>query len=315
MSDPVPPHTLQWDDLRLVLAIVEQRTLSAAAAALQISHPTLSRRLQQAERRLGSRLFERRPTQWQLTPAGAELCELARRWREDIGAVERRIAGRDASDPSPVRLTAPDAVAEYLLPGILAEVCREQAGLKIDLLVANQVLSLAQRAADVALRVTDQPTETLRGRRVGTVAMAVYASSLLWRDDAGTAGAAVDATAEASSAGLPWVGFDSALACSGPGRWIDRHVAEADVRLRANTLLGAAQAARAGIGCALLPCFVGASVPGLRRLGTPLPELALPLWLLVHPDLAHQPRIRRATEALARRLHAAAPLLAGDVTG
>lgn len=289
-----------WDDLRIVLAIAEHGTLSGAAAHLRISHPTLSRRLRQVERRLGTRLFERTPSSLRLTAAGEDMRQLALRLREDIAALERRIGGRDAGPGGPIRLTAPDAVSEYLLPGILAEVCREHAELTIDLVVSNEVLSLAQRSADIALRITDSPAESLRGRRVGAVAMAIYAARNLPVPE--TLG---------SFTGIPWVGFDAALACSGPGTWVARNIPESDIRFRANTLLGAAQAVRSGIGCGLLPCFVGGSIPDLVRIGAPLPDLSLPLWLLVHPEMARLPRIRRACDALAAKLREAAPLLTG----
>jgi len=293
--------TLNWDDLRITLAIAEHGTLSAAAVHLRISHPTLSRRLQLIERRLGTRLFERTPSSLRLTAAGEDMRQMALRLRDDIAALERRIGGRDAGPEGAIRLTAPDAVAEYLLPGVLAALCKEHPGLAIDLLVSNQVVSLAQRAADIALRVTDAPTESLRGRRVGTVAMAVYAARDL----------SVPQTS-ASYAGTPWVGFDAALACSGPGAWVARNVADGDIRFRANTLLAAAQAVRSGIGCGVLPCFVGGSLPDVVRIGEPLPALSLPLWLLVHPEMARLPRIRRASDALAAKLRQAAPLLAGE---
>ena len=289
---------LNWDDLRIVLAIAEHGTLSGAAAGLRISHPTLSRRLRRIEQRLGARLFERTPSSLRLTAAGEDLRQLAVRLRDDIAALERRIGGRDSGPGGPIRLTAPDAVSEYLLPGILAELCKEHAGLTIDLVVSNEVLSLAQRSADIALRVTDSPAESLRGRRVGTVAMAIYAARSL----------PVPETLGAFT-GVPWIGFDAALACSGPGTWVARNIPESDIRLRANTLLGAAQAVRSGIGCGLLPCFVGESIPDLVRIGAPLPALSLPLWLLVHPEMARLPRIRRACDALAAKLRGAAPLL------
>jgi DNA-binding transcriptional LysR family regulator len=287
--------------LRITLAIAEHGTLSGAAVHLRISHPTLSRRLQQIERRLGTRLFERTPSSLRLTAAGEDMRQMALRLRDDIAALERRIGGRDTGPEGAIRLTAPDAVAEYLLPGVLAALCKEHPGLAVDLLVSNQVVSLAQRAADIALRVTDAPTESLRGRRVGTVAMAVYAARDL----------GVPQTS-ASYAGIPWVGFDAALACSGPGAWVARNIADDDIRFRANTLLAAAQAVRSGIGCGVLPCFVGGSVPELVRIGEPLPALSLPLWLLVHPEMARLPRIRRASDALAAKLGQAAPLLAGE---
>jgi DNA-binding transcriptional LysR family regulator len=114
-----------------------------------------------------------------------------------------------------------------------------------------------------------------------------------------------------SSTGLPWIGFDAALACSAPGGWLTRNVAANDVRFRANTLLGAAQAARAGIGCAVLPCFVGGSIPELVRLGQPLEELAQPLWLLMHEDVANIPRMRRASAAVSEEIARSSRLMSG----
>lgn len=291
---------LNWDDLRIVLAVAEAGTISGAAAALRISHPTLSRRLRSMEQRLGVRLFDRTPSACVPTEAGEEMRLLAARLRGEIAAVEGRIAGRDQDPSGPVRVTAPDAVAEYLLPAMLAEICREAPELTIELLVSNQVVSLAQRSADIALRVTDAPDPALRGRRVGTVAMAVYGARDL-------------ASSEQADYGgnQPWVGYDAALACTKPGAWVATNVADRCIRLRANTLLGAARAVRSGIGFGLLPCFVGGSMQELDQLTPPIPALELGLWLLVHPDISQVPRIRTACDALARKLKAAAPLLTG----
>lgn len=289
-----------WDDLRLALAIAECGTLSRAAASLQLSHPTLSRRLQRIEQRLGTRLFERTPSGLRVTDAGEEVRALALRLRDEIAALERRIGGRDNGCDGPVRLTAPDAISEYLLPDVLAAVCRSNAGLQIDLHVSNEVLSLARREADIALRVTRTPQETLCGREIGTVAMAVYASRRL-----------AGADPARPPAGLPWVGFDATLACSAPGAWLARNAPAGDVQFRANTLLGAAQAARAGIGCAVLPCFVGGSMPELVRLGPPVDDLAQPLWLLMHADVARVPRMRRASAALAEEIKKSSRRMSG----
>lgn len=292
---------LNWDDLRIVLAVAESGTISGAAAALRISHPTLSRRLRSIEQRLGVRLFDRLPSLCRPTEAGEEMRLVAARLRDEIAAVEGRIAGRDAEPRGPVRLTAPDAVSEYLLPGILAEICREALDLTIELIVSNQVLSLAQRSADIALRVTDTPDPALRGRRVGAVAMAVYAENAL------AASGPVDEGAD-----RPWVGYDSALACTKPGAWVAANVQDRCIRFRANTLLGAARAVRSGIGFGVLPCFVGGSIPELMRITPPIPSLELGLWLLVHPEISRVRRVRTACDALAQKLRAAAPLLYGE---
>jgi len=288
---------LNWDDLRLVLVLAEAGTLSAAAMALRLSHPTLSKRLRALEDGLGVRLFDRLPSGLQPTEAGAEMLALARGMAGDIAALENRIAGRDRAESGVVRLTAPDAVSEYLLGQILAALGRALPRITVELIISNQPLSLAGRQADIALRVTDNPDPGLKGRRVGTVGMAVYARREL---------------AELAAAARPWVGYDGALACVGPGQWVARHVPETAIRFRANTLLGAAQAVRAGMGLGVLPCFVGGGIPDLIRLDAPLPELEQGLWLLLHPDLAGVPRYRRVADALAAEIRAAGPLLEGS---
>ena len=294
---------LNWDDLRVVLAVAESGTISRAAAVLRISHPTLSRRLRQIEERLGARLFERTPSSCRPTDAGEEMRALASRLRDDIGALEGRIAGRDRSARGPVRLTAPDAVSEYLLPPMLAKISRETPEVTIELMVSNQVLSLAQRSADIALRVTDTPDPALRGRRLGTVAMAIYGEKLLASRSVGQA------------ADHPWVGYDAALACTRPAAWVAANVPGRSIRFRANTLLGAAQAVRSGIGFGILPCFMEASIPGIVRVEPPIPSLESSLWLLVHPDIARVPRVRAACDTLARMLKRAAPLLYPEAPG
>jgi DNA-binding transcriptional LysR family regulator len=296
-----PSTMLNWDDLRVVLAVAENGTISGAAAVLRISHPTLSRRLRHIEERLGVRLFERTPSSCRPTKAGEEMRALASRLRDDIGALEGRIAGRDRSARGPVRLTAPDAVSEYLLPPMLAKICKEAPEVTIELKVANQVHSLAQRSADIALRVTDKPDPALRGRRVGTVAMAVYAEESL----AGGIGQTTE---------RPWIGYDADLACSKPAAWVAANVPDRCIRLRANTLPGAVQAVRSGIGFGILPCFVEGSIPGIVRVEPPIPSLEAGLWLLVHPEIARVPRVRAACDALAVMLKRAAPLLSGKVS-
>lgn len=300
LMKPAPtPSGLDWDDLRVALAIAESGTISGAAIVLRVSHPTLSRRLQRMERRLGTRLFDRMPSGLRPTTAGEEVREVALRLRDDIAALERQIGGRDKGNVGAVRLTAPDAVAEYLLPNVVRALCGTFPGMQIELLVSNEVLPLAQRTADIALRVTRQPAQTLRGRQVGEVAMAVYAARRL-RPRNGQA-----------SPGDPWIGFDSSLACSGPGVWLAQNVPDSDVRFRANTLLGAAQAVRSGIGFGVLPCFVGQSLAGVDQVGDPIPELAQPLWLLMQADVARIPRVRAASAALAAEIKKASSLLTG----
>lgn len=70
-------------------------------------------------------------------------------------------------------------------------------------------------------------------------------------------------------------------------------------------------AARQGLGLAPLPCYVGDADPLLRRFAEPMPELAVSLWLITHPDLRKVARIRAVLDVLAAGLVAHRPLLEG----
>lgn len=304
MKTPTTPsrQALAWDDLRLILALADAGSLVAAASMLGISHPTVSRRLREAERRLGCRLIETGAQRTVLTAAGEEALALARRMASEIAELERRLHGRDEGETGLVRLTAPDAVAEYLLSRVLSKLAKVTPGITVELVVSNQLLSLAQREADIALRVTDRPDPSLKGRQIGTVGMAVYAHrSLIGTADPVTQG--------------PWIGFEAGLACSAPGQWLERQVPPSSIRFSANTLLGAAKAVAQGIGIGVLPCFVGSTLPDVMRLTPPIAELESGLWLLVHPEVADLPRLRRIREALATEIAPLRTEIAGRGSG
>ncbi|MBI2255375.1 MAG: LysR family transcriptional regulator [Proteobacteria bacterium] len=291
-------QALAWDDLRLILALADAGSLAAAATTLGISHPTVSRRLRDTERRLGCRLIETSAQRTILTPAGQEALALARRMAGEIAELERRLLGRDDGEAGLVRLTAPDAVAEYLLSRVLNKIAKATPGITVELVVSNQPLSLAQREADIALRVTDRPDPALKGRQVAAIGMAVYAHrSLASRAD--------------PIAQEPWIGFEAGLACSAPGKWLERHVTPAQIRFSANTLLGAAKAVAQGIGIGVLPCFIGSTLPDVVRLTSPIVDLETGLWLLVHPEIADLPRMRRIREALAAEIGPLRDAIAG----
>jgi DNA-binding transcriptional LysR family regulator len=97
---------------------------------------------------------------------------------------------------------------------------------------------------------------------------------------------------ERDAASADWVGFGDNLSALKAAKWLKDHAAEGRVVYRINTVLGLAEAATAGIGLTLLPCFIGSATPGLTRLTAPLPELNNGNWLLTHADLRQTARVR-----------------------
>ena len=112
-----------------------------------------------------------------------------------------------------------------------------------------------------------------------------------------------------------WLAPDDSLSHLASARWVQAEVPGDRVILRASSLLALRCAARQGLGVAPLPCFLGDADPLLRRFAKPMPELAVSLWLITHPDLRKVARIRAALDVLAAGLVAHRPLLDGRAAG
>lgn len=286
-------RTLAWDDFRLINAVAETRNLPAAAAQLGIDHSTVFRRLRAVEAVLGTPLFERHRAGYALTPAGEEVAALAARVDEDITAVTRRLAGQAPAPSGELRLATSDSLLSDLLMPMLARFRRAHPAIRLDVVTGNASLNLSRRDADVAVRATDDPPDTLVGRRAAGIAWALYG------------------TAVADPETADWVCLGDNLAGLRVVRAAREAVPAERLAARFDTVLGLAHGVAAGIGIGHLPCFLGDSWPGLVRLAPPQPEYASGLWLLTHPDLRHTPRVRALLDFLAGEIAEARPLIEG----
>ncbi len=211
------------------------------------------------------------------------MVRLADRMSEEIAAVERRITGQDLRPSGELRITTNDTLLVHLMTPILASFRRAYPEIQLDVVISNQSLNLTKRDADVALRASDRPGDTLVGRRLATIAWGIYGRA----DALGSA--------PFDPAGMrqhEWVGFSDVLSGIRPAKWLREQAGEERIGYRVNTVLGLAEAAAAGMGLAVLPCFIGSITPGLSRLFGPVPELESGLWMLTHPDLRTTARVR-----------------------
>jgi DNA-binding transcriptional LysR family regulator len=273
------PELELWDDLRLVKAIRDAHSLNGAAKILGLNHSTIFRRLVALEEKLGVRLFERGRDGYSATAAGAEMAALADRMAEDITEFERRVAGRDVEPSGQLRITTNDTILMHLLTPILASFRTVHAAISLDIIIGNEALNLSRRDADIAVRATDRPPETLVGRRIAGIAWAKYGPAPAHSRSDGSATAA-------------WVGYGDNLSTVAALRGLYAATPADQIVYRVNTVLGAAEAIAAGIGCGFLPAFLGDRVPGIVRIGAAICDLGGSLWLLTHPDLRHAVRIR-----------------------
>ncbi|SDL19364.1 DNA-binding transcriptional regulator, LysR family [Modicisalibacter muralis] len=283
-------NKILWDDLKTVMAIAEAGSLSGAARWLGVSHATVFRRLGDTESRLGAKLFERSRTGYAPTPAGEDIAASARRIEAEVLGVERRVAGRDLRPSGSVRITTTDTLLAGLLSPIFTAFRRSHPEIFLEIAVSNQLFNLTKREADVAIRPSLAPPEMLVGRRIGTIAQAIYACS--------NTQIAHDGTAEFSD--LDWVGPDERLAYRPLDVWMAGHGVDERCHYRVDTLMGMLAAVRDDIGVAVLPCYLCDGDERLARVGEPIAELATDLWLLTHPDLRRVARIRAFMDFVAQ---------------
>ena len=289
---------LAWDDFRLVKAISERRSLAGAAEFLGVNASTVFRRLGALEDRLGARLFERGRAGYGLTPAGEEMAGIADRMADDIIAFERRVSGQDLAPTGELRVTTNDTLLIHALTDVLAGFRKAYPEITLDIVVGNAVLNLSKRDADIALRVTSSPPETLVGRRLAGIFWAVYGPASL---------KPVSTIEELDD--MPWIGPGDILAPL--QRWLRDVVGEHRVVYRLSTVLGMAEAIGAGVGVGPLPCFIGNRFPNLVRLYDPPGQQPPGLWILTHPDLRSSARVRAFMDYVAVELAKRRPCFEG----
>lgn len=292
-------HNPSWDDLRLVREVARASGMAGAAAALGVDHSTVFRRLGAIETALGNRLFERHRTGYVLTPAGEDLVRIAERFEQDITDFSRRLEGGAIAARGEICIATADSLLAYLLTPLFARFRAHCPDITLDVVIGNTALNLSRRDADVAIRATDQPPENLVGRRIGTIAWALYG-----RPDLADAFKADHAASDRVVLGDEMAGLKVV-------RFAHAEVPAERLVYKANSVLGLALAVEEGIGIGHLPCFIGDRSRGLVRLTEPEPAFSAGLWLLTHPDLRRSPRIRVFLDFMAAELQRLKPLLEG----
>ncbi|MGY0553586.1 LysR family transcriptional regulator [Vreelandella sp. 2A-K22] len=280
---------MDWNALKIFLAIEQAGSLAGAARALGVNHSTVFRRLNALEKDLGSRLFERQSGGYALTPLGEELRDIANRVDGAFNDMERHIAGRDVQPKGKVRITAPNNLAYRYLPDYLADFNRSYPDIKVELLVSNLEVNMNSRQADIAVRVTDAPPEHLVGRQVRSIGWSVYGSAA-YREKYGFPDD-LDALQHHRL-----IGASGGMQHLPAFVWVERNLAKC-VSARSDDLVAMSSLAQSGHGLALLPN--DQQRPELEALFALPPGKTSNLWLLTHPDLRQVERIKLVMRHLA----------------
>jgi len=275
--------TMNWDDVRLFLALARFGTARSAASKLGVSHTTIARRTEQLETDLGTRLFDRDVAGYRLTGAGEAMMSSAVRAEDALLAAERQLQGRDAELSGDIRLTTSGIIATYLMMPKTADFLRQYPDIELEILLSNDLFDLSRREADIAIRFmggSRRPPEDLVGRKLVTAASCYYASDAYLSEH--------DLSTKDKSA--RWIGWNDVdrfpdWVKSSPFPHIPVQGRFSDAELQV-------AAASAGMGLTALPCFVGDTITGLQRVPGCNTYANYDIWLLSHPDLRDAARLR-----------------------
>lgn len=298
-----PMNAINWDDMRIFLAVARAGNLSAAARTLKVTQPTVGRRLKALEEGLGTRLFERLPDGLVPSPAGAELLPLAEAMEATALAVDRRRPALAESAAGTVRISVWETFAQ-LLAGHLADLRARLPDIEIEVAVNHIYANLSRREADLLIQECLPENPSLIVRRLGAYTFAVYGA----RDYVAAQPAALG---ESRYRACNWVGYDEEHAYFHNQSWLLDRLEGERPAVRVNNGIVLYQAVREGAGLGVLPCFAGDADASLVRLSPPLEALVRDLHLVVHRDLRRSPAVRAVIDALAEIFKAEAERLLG----
>ncbi|MEL6640753.1 MAG: LysR family transcriptional regulator [Pseudomonadota bacterium] len=277
---------MDWDHLRVLLAVHREGSLRAAAEALRVNHATIARALRGAEDALGTRLFDRSPRGLTLTQPGEMLLPHAEDMERHMLEIQRQLTGLDSEPTGRVRVSLPPSFGTRLFVPILTDFQAVYPDIRIDVIATNAISDLTRQEADVSIRVANRIDEDLVGRRLVEYVEGAYATP----DYLAKHPNLVDTQGE----GAHWVGWGV------NDHWVARSpLPKAKVSHSLPEIFLQIAAAEAGLGMAFVPCFLGDTSEALVRIPGLQVTPGYSIWILLHSDLRRTARVRAVVDFVA----------------
>ncbi len=288
---------MDWDDIKVMLALCRCGSARAAAQQLGVSNSTVTRRLDELERALQTHLFDRTPDGYRMTAAAEQLLPVAEHVEELVLAAERQLTGGDQNLQGSIRLTLPEGV-DFLMAR-LARFAEDYPGIDLELMPSFDTLDLSRREADIAIRVMPagvRPPEYLIGRHVATLSASVYVHRELLHPEN-----------PADVSHLGWIGKNPA---GQREEWLAQtHYPLQPVRHAIRDYRLLYKAVQCRMGMAFMPCYLAYRDRDVVRVPeAPIVHTA-DIWVLTHKDLRLSARMRVLREVIAEEFERIRPTL------
>jgi DNA-binding transcriptional LysR family regulator len=280
---------MDWDDLRIFLAVARTESLSAAGRLLKIDPATVGRRIARLEEAIGARLFVKSPQGYVLTGEGARLVPHAERAEGAFAGAAEALRGPEGLSGQ-IRIGAPDGCANYLLPQVMAKICDDNPGLEVQIVALPRVFNLSKREADMAISVSAPLAGRLSVQKITDYRLHLAAAkNYLART--GPIRSREDLKGRRIIGYIPDMIFDKEL------DYLAEIGAEA-VPLASNSVSVQFNWVRAGAGVAIVHDFAVPTAPEVTRLLTDEISLIRSFYLIRHLDDRRSDRLNRFAEAL-----------------
>jgi len=275
---------MNWDDVRIFLAVARAGQILGAARRLSLNHATVSRRVAALEEALGARLFRRTTTGSELTPAGERFLVVAERMEAETIAARAEVAGEGDLVAGTVRIGAPDGFGVAFLAPRLGALTRRHAGLSVQLVPVPRSFSLSRREADIAITV-ERPSEgRLVAAKLVDYSLGLYASAAYAREHGLP-------RAPEELAGHALVGYVGDLVFSPSLDYARDFWRDWQARYEVSSALGQVEAVRAGAGIGILHTFIARAHPDLVEVPAAEP-IRRAYWLVYHESMRPLRRVQ-----------------------
>ena len=279
---------MNWDDVRMFLAVARSGQILSASRRLGINHATLSRRITALEEALKTRLLIRRTNGCELTPEGEVFSRAAERMETEMLAAQSDIGRVDSAVAGTVRIGAPDGFGVAFLASHLGTLTRRYPALKIQLVPVPRAFSLSQREADIAITVERPEQGRLISSRLTDYTLGLYASRGYLAEN-GTPQTVEDLKAQRR------IGYVEDLIFTASLNFTGEIMRSWDAGFEISSATGQTEAVRSGAGVGTLHDYIARQHPELVRL---LPETSIrrAYWTTWHESARDLTRVRTVAE-------------------
>ena len=287
---------LDWDDLKVFLAVARTGNLAQTAKSLRVDHSTVSRRVAQLETALGYGVFERSRTGFRMNEQGERLLVRAEVIEREIIGIRSDVHDEASSAAGVVKLATMEGIASLYLAPRMVHLKAFAPNLRLELITSPQVIHVNRREADLFLSFFKPTGPGLISHKLGTFKLHLYAHPTYIASKGG------EPRTEGQLREYEFITYIEDLIQVDSVRWLSDVIHDVTTVFNSNSMIAQMMAATGGLGVVLLPKFAVHDGSPLVPVMADTMSTIREIWLNVHQDLQFAPRIKTVVTFLKNQI-------------